>query len=117
MKKERKSCSLVLGAPSKSFKAADNPFSWSLFETYGAYPAVNDRHVVEFFPERFPEGCYHGKTLGVDAFSFERTIADGDQEYAEMQARARGEEPLDEELLGRSVGEHEQLLDILRSIE
>jgi alpha-galactosidase len=106
-----------MGTPSGSFKAADNPFSWSFFETYGAYPAVNDRHVVEFFPERFPEGRYHGKTLGVDTFSVERTIARGDQVYAEMQARARGDEPLDERFFGRSVGEHEQLLDILRSIE
>ena len=77
-----------MGAPSESFRAADNPFSWSFFETYGAYPAVNDRHVVEFFPERFQEGGYHGKTLGVDTFSVERTIARGDQIYAEMQARA-----------------------------
>jgi alpha-galactosidase len=106
-----------MGTPSGSFRAADNPFSWSFFETYGAYPAVNDRHVVEFFPERFPQGRYHGKTLGVDAFSVERTIARGDQVYADMQARARGDEPLDERFFRRSVGEHEQLLDILRSIE
>src|SRR5690606_28083449 len=40
------------------FAAADNPFSWSLFDTYGAYPCCNDRHVSEFFPERFPGGAY-----------------------------------------------------------
>jgi alpha-galactosidase len=106
-----------MGTPSGSFKAAANPFSWSFFEAYGAYPAVNDRHVVEFFPERFPNGAYHGKTLGVDAFSVERTIARGDRVYKDMQARARGDEPLDERFFGRSVGEHEQLLDVLRSIE
>jgi alpha-galactosidase len=62
-------------------KMADNPFSWYLFETFGAYPSAEDRHVVEFFPERFPErfpnGRYYGKQLGVDAFSFEGTIATG----------------------------------------
>ena len=105
-----------MGAPSESFRAADNPFSWSLFETYGAYPAVNDRHVVEFFPERFPNGQYHGKTLGVDVFSIESTIAHGDEIYARMRARALGREPLDEQLFARAVGEHEQLLDILGSI-
>jgi len=106
-----------MGAPSGTFKAADNPFSWSLFETYGAYPAVNDRHVVEFFSERFPEGRYHGKTLGLDIFSFEDTIAWGDKIYADMQARAFGKKPMDEGIFTRSAGEHEQLLDILRSIE
>ena len=105
-----------MGAPSESFRAADNPFSWSLFETYGAYPAVNDRHVVEFFPERFPNGQYHGKTLGVDVFSIESTIAHGDEIYARMRARALGREPLDEQLFARAVGEHEQLLDILGAI-
>jgi alpha-galactosidase len=107
-----------MGATSESFKGADNPFSWSLFETYGAYPAVNDRHVSEFFPERFPEGRYHGgKTLGVDAFSFEGTVAWGDEIYEDMQAQALGEKPLDEQIFERAEGEHEQLLNILRSIE
>jgi alpha-galactosidase len=105
-----------MGAPAdRSFPAADNPFSWSLFEAYGAYPAVNDRHVVEFFPERFPQGRYYGKTLGVDVFSFEATIANGDRIYADMRAQALGEQALDERLFARGSGEHEQLLDILRS--
>ena len=95
----------------------DNPFSWSIFQTYGAYPAVNDRHVSEFFPERFPEGRYYGKTLGVDAYSVEGTIAWGDKIYADMRAQALGEEPLDEEVFDRAEGEHELLIDILRSME
>ena len=97
--------------------AIENPFSWSLFETYGAYPAVNDRHVTEFFPERFPGGRYYGKTLGVDAFSFEGTIAWGDQVYDDMRAQALGQKPLDEQVFERAPGEHEQLLNILRSME
>ncbi len=67
-----------LGQRSPGGGAANNPFSWSLFEAHGAYPAVNDRHVVEFFPERFPQGQHYGRTLGVDAFTFEDTIARGD---------------------------------------
>jgi alpha-galactosidase len=93
-----------------------DPFSWSLFAAYGAYPAVNDRHVSEFFPERFPQGRYYGKQLGVDAFSFERTIASGDSRYAAMHAQAVGEAPLDESLFARAEGEHEQLIDILASL-
>lgn len=97
--------------------AAHNPFSWSLFQAYGAYPSANDRHVTEFFPERFPGGAYYGKTLGVDAFSFEGTIAHGDQVYAEMQAQALGAKPLDERIFYRTVGEHEQLLSILHAMQ
>ena len=52
--------------PAEGSFYTENPFSWSLFERYGAYPSANDRHVVEFFPERFPKGQYKGKTLGVD---------------------------------------------------
>ena len=100
-----------------SFKAADNPFSWSIFAAYGAYPAVNDRHVVEFFPERFPQGQYYGKVLGRDAFSFEDCIAGGDRGYARMRAQALGKEPLDQGVFARSAGEHEKLLDILACLQ
>jgi alpha-galactosidase len=106
-----------MGEAPEELKAADNPFSWSLFEAYGAYPAVNDRHVTEFFPERFPNGKYYGRVLGVDAFSFEGTIAWGDEIYADMRAQALGEKPLDGWIFERAAGEHEQLLDILRSME
>jgi len=108
--------SLGVGFPGAGIPG-DTPFTWSLFEAYGAYPAPNDRHVTEFFPERFPGGSYYGKTLGIDAFSFEGTIAMGDRVYAEMQAQARGDEPLDEQVFERASGEHEQLLEILYAIE
>jgi alpha-galactosidase len=96
--------------------AAENPFSWSLFKAYGAYPSANDRHVVEFFPERFPAGQYQDRTLGVSAYSFEGTIASGDRSYARMRRQALGEEPLDDWIFERTVGEHEQLLNILRAL-
>ena len=100
-----------------SFRAADSPFTCSLFETYGAYPAVHDRHVTEFFPRQFGSGSYYGKTLGVDAFSFEGTIAHGDAIYQQMQEQAAGRAPLDDRLFQRAAGEHEQLLDIINAID
>ncbi len=100
-----------------AFRAAENPFSWSLYDAYGAYPCCNDRHVVEFFPERFPAGRYGDKTLGVDAYSFEGTIAGGDGGYAAMRAQALGEAPLDEHIFQRAAGEHEQLLQILAALD
>ncbi|MDI7275840.1 MAG: hypothetical protein QME94_07665 [Anaerolineae bacterium] len=103
-------------AVAKTF-VASNPFSWSLFETYGAYPAVNDRHVIEFFPERFPQGSYHGKVLGLSAFSVEQIIDHGDRIYESMRAQAMGELPLDTRIFERAPGEHSQLLEILRAID
>jgi alpha-galactosidase len=98
-------------------RAASNPFSWSLFDAFGAYPAVNDRHVSEFFPQRFGLHTYYGKTLGVDAFSFEATIDFGDRAYENMKQQALGLAPLNDALFHRAAGEHEQVLDILHSID
>lgn len=94
----------------------ENPFSWSLFDIYGAYPAVNDRHVVEFFPDRFPNGKYYGKTLGIDAFSFEKTIERGDSIYAEMAKLSKSKVPLDNDTFPKPTGEHSQTLEIITSI-
>jgi len=88
-----------------------------LFNRLGAYPAVNDRHVTEFFPEQFPSGRYYSRTLGVDAFSFEATIAMGDRVYEEMKQQAMGEASLNQALFHRAAGEHEQVLDILHSFD
>lgn len=100
----------------KGVRAAQNPFSWELFDTYGAYPAVNDRHVTEFFPQRWPGGAYYGKTLGVDAFSVPEILEWGEDRYQSMKAQAEGRVPLDESVFGRSTGEQEQLIAIIRSV-
>jgi alpha-galactosidase len=92
------------------------PFSWQCLEWFGAFPAPLDRHVTEFFPQMFRTGAYYGKTLGVDEFSFEGTIARGDEIYAEMRAEAEGPEPLKADYFDRMGGEHEQAMDIIRAI-
>ncbi len=93
-----------------------NPFCLQLFDLFGAYPAVGDRHVSEFFPHFFPEGKHFGKTLGLDRFSFERTIAGGDRIYEEMRDQALSPGPLAEDFFERVGGEHEQAIDIVESI-
>jgi alpha-galactosidase len=93
----------------------DNVFSWHLLKQFGAFPAVLDRHVTEFFPQFFRDGSYYGRTLGVDAFSFEGTIAWGDREFEEMQRDALGDQ-LPGDYLERIGGEHEQVIDIVASI-
>jgi alpha-galactosidase len=89
------------------------PFSWELFDEFGAFPAPMDRHVTEYFPERFPHGAYYGSTLGVDAYSFEGTIAAGDRIYDNTinLGKGTGMLPID-----RTGGEHEQMLEVLDSM-
>jgi len=97
-------------------KVQRNRFTWELFELFGAFPAVGDRHVSEFFPQFFREGKSYGRTLGVDAFSFEETIADGDRAFERMRSDALSEAPLDEEYFARLGGEHEQVIDIIHAL-
>jgi alpha-galactosidase len=101
-----------LPAPGSPFSAA-MPLSWELYELYSAFPAPLDRHVAEFYASLCREGGYYGRTPGVDAFTFEGTIARGDEGFAEMQAVAQGRAPLDETVFDHAPGEHEQLITIL----
>ncbi|MFM2309296.1 MAG: alpha-galactosidase [Chloroflexota bacterium] len=96
--------------------ADQNRFSWELFQLTGAFPAVLDRHVTEFFPQFFRNGQYYGMRLGVDAFSFEGTIADGDAEFSAMAADALATTPLPDTLFVREAGEHEQVVEIVQTI-
>jgi alpha-galactosidase len=95
---------------------SDDPFSWGVFEAHGVFPCAMDRHAVEFFPELFPGGAYHGRLLGREAFPIDTRIALGDQWYAEMLALARSPEPLSQDRWGNLPGESEQLLQIMRSL-
>lgn len=97
-------------------EADDNPFSWGLCDLFGAFPAVLDRHVSEFFPQFFAKGAYYGKTLGIDAFSTEATIAGGDRIHREMRDDALSAGPLGEDYFRRIGGEHEQVVQIIDSI-
>jgi alpha-galactosidase len=93
-------------------RSAD-PFSWELFRAHRAIPAPLDRHVTEFYPGVGAAGGYFGRTLGVDAFSFEETIAWGDRIHEEMRAQAEGHMPLDTEIGG---GEPVEAIAIARAL-
>jgi len=98
-------------------KDVKDPFTWQLFELFGAFPAVMDRHITEFFPHMFAKkGSYYGKTLGVDAYSFEATIAHGDQIFEKMRSDALSADVLGEEDFKSITGEHEQVTDIIGCI-
>lgn len=100
----------------KTDPASVSPFSWQLLKLFGAFPAVLDRHVCEFFPQYFRDGDYYGQKLGVDAFSFEETIALGDRIYDEMKQAAFSDDADTDEYLTHIGGEHEQVVDIIESI-
>lgn len=94
----------------------DNPLSWQLFERIGGLPAVVDRHAVEFFPERFPQGRFFGRQFGIDAFPIEEVIARGEKTYRDMLSLGEAEGEVEPGLFRRSEGEHEQLVEMIRSI-
>lgn len=104
------------GSVGSDTDAGSDPFCWQLLKLFGAYPAPGDRHVAEFFPSFFPGGGYYGKRLGVDAFSFEETIAWGDKIYNKMRKDALANKPLSKNYFELIQGEHEQVFDIIDSI-
>lgn len=106
----------AMGPPAARPLYCDEPFSWHFYQRFGAFPAVLDRHVTEFFPERFATGDYHGKTLGVDAYPFEQVVAHGDEDHQYLLERAAGTRDLDDRLFQRTSGEHEKLVEILQSM-
>jgi alpha-galactosidase len=99
------------------------PFSWYLLKLFGGFPSAQDRHVTEFFPQLFRQGDYYGLTLGVDAYSFEETIAHGDAIFAAMRELALSPDALPDDYFAHAGGgpavfggEHEQVVAILRDI-
>jgi len=91
--------------------AAGNPpgrFCSHLFQLFGAFPAVGDNHVGEFFPGLFPGGHPAGKLPPTERRSFEGIIREGDRIYAEMREKAFSKEPLAPDYFDNSKGEGEQ---------
>lgn len=107
----------ALGDSPEALAKLDNPFSWHAFALYGAFPAVLDRHAIEFFPQLIPGGAYYGKTLGVDAFSMEAVIEGGDRAWEQMRRVALGQEPVPDAYFGSGGGEHEQVISIIDSVD
>lgn len=106
--------------PRYPFAAMDWPhhnlFSLELLLRFGAIPSALDRHVTEFFPQFFRMGHYYGQRLGLDAFSFETTIAEGDETFADMEKDALDSRPLPAGYFEREEGDHELVMDIIESI-
>jgi alpha-galactosidase len=101
--------------------AAGNPpghLCSRLFQIFGAFPAVGDGHVGEFFPRLFPDGHPKGRAAPTERWSFEGIIREGDRIYAEMRERALSADPLEPDYFERNKGEgeHEQATEIIESV-
>lgn len=83
---------------------------------YNAYPATDDRHYVEYVAETMKKGNYYGKTLGIDEFSFEKTIKDGDEIYEKTFDLGFSDKPLPDDYFIKYDGEHEELMNIIESL-
>lgn len=92
------------------------PLTEQFMRDYHTLVVSNDRHFAEFHAHCFREKGYFGKTLGIDAFSFEDTIAEGDKIYAETTKYSHFDGKLPEEVFYREPGEQEQLTGIINSI-
>ena len=101
---------------------AVGPLTADFVRTHGVYVASDDRHYAEFVPEVMAENAYYGKTLGIGdkpfsgTFSFEETIAFGDEIFAEYGKYAADDEPLPENFTKREADDYEQLVDIITSV-
>ena len=91
----------------------ENPATWELYDAYRAVAAPFDRHVTEFFGGWMGERAYYGRTLGIDVFSFEGTIAWGESIYREMVELADGRRDAAAEATG---GEPVEAIPILRTL-
>lgn len=99
------------------FKSIGDPYAYTFYQNHGAFPAPGDRHITEFMTEQFPGGAYYGRTLGVNAYSFEGTISSGDKIHEHMMQVGNSPEPIDEEYFKHIHGEHELLMDIINAME
>jgi alpha-galactosidase len=93
------------------------PFTFEMTRLFGAFPAVGDRHITEFFPYMFSaKKGYFGKTLGVDVYSLERCLDEGYAKFNEMKKHALSSQPLSDDYFKKISGEHEQVTEIIESI-
>jgi alpha-galactosidase len=80
---------------------------WQLLKVFGAYPAVGDGHVLEFFPTLFRDGTYGGQKIGLEWHSHEAIIANGDRIYEQMKELAFSKDPLPADYFEHAGGEGE----------
>jgi alpha-galactosidase len=102
-------------------KRVGGQFTWELFETFGAFPAVGDGHICEFMPLMQAKGAYYGKTFGVDGgHDFEHYAKYWDEVCEDMEAQAYGHKPLsvlpEDTAAGEVLRDEDLFIDVVMAI-
>ena len=92
------------------------PISKAFIKKHNAFVVTDDRHYSEYLSQYLKKGAYFGKTLGVEAYSFENTIKNGDEIYDKTVEIAYSDKPLPDDYFKKYDGEHEELVNIIYSI-
>jgi len=107
----------------KNNRDADNvagqPYTWELFEIFGAFPCVGDGHICEFIPGFQGKNSYYGKTFGLDGgHDIKKYLAHWDDVYDEMADQAYGRKPLElitENKAGLTFRDEDLFIDVLNA--
>ena len=99
---------------------ARNPYTWELFEVFGAWPTVGDGHICEFIPGFQSKGAYYGKTFGLDgAHNFKKYAKHWDDVFQEMEDQAYGRKPLvdlDENKAGADFKDEDFFTEVVMAV-
>lgn len=87
---------------------------WDLFQIYGAFPAVGDGHVIEFFPGMHTLDNPYNQKLNPQ-HHFESIIERDERIFQLMKDKAYGRIPVTQQT-DDEVGEYSQLVEILRAV-
>lgn len=95
------------------------PYTWELFDTFGAFPCVGDGHICEFIPGFQAKGAYYGKTFGFDGgHDIKKYLEHWDDVFEEMADQAYGRKPLElipENEAGLTFKDEDLFIDILNA--
>lgn len=96
------------------------PYTWELFQTFGAFPCVGDGHICEFVPGFQGKGSYYGKTFGFDGgHDIKHYLEHWDKVFNEMADQAYGRKPLEkipENEAGLTFRDEDLFIDVFNAV-
>jgi len=108
---------LVREAIAKNLEVrAGNPYTWELFDVFGAWPTVGDGHICEFIPGFQGKNMHYGKTFGTH---FKDYAKHWDDVFREMEDQAYGHKPLtaiDDNTVSETFKDEDLFIDVLMAI-
>ena len=103
----------------ESEEVKSQPYTWELFEAFGAFPCVGDGHICEFIPGFQGKGSYYGRTFGLDnVHNAEKYLAYWDDIFEEMTNQAFGRIPLETipiNEVNRTFRDEDLFIDVLNA--